>query len=64
MYFIRTGDFEVSIESGLKKSGKNKVARKKYLYDGDHFGEIGLIYGCKRTATVKSNNYGSLAKLD
>ena len=40
-----------------------KVEKKKFLYDGDHFGEIGLIYGCNRTATVKSNNYGSLAKL-
>ena len=40
-----------------------KVEKKKFLYDGDHFGEIGLIYGCNRTASVKSNNYGSLAKL-
>lgn len=33
------------------------------MYDGDHFGEIGLIYGLKRTATVSSKNYGSLACL-
>lgn len=30
---------------------------------GDHFGEIGLIYGCKRTATIQSENYGQLALL-
>lgn len=33
------------------------------LIDGDHFGEIGMIYDCKRTATVKSENYGTLALL-
>jgi len=36
---------------------------KKQLYDGDHFGEIGLLFDTKRTATVKSMNYGSLARL-
>ena len=35
----------------------------KYLIDGDHFGEIGLLFNCKRTATVKSENYGDLALL-
>ena len=30
---------------------------------GDHFGEITLIYQCKRTATVISRNYNSLARL-
>ena len=33
------------------------------LNDGDHFGEISLIYNCKRTATVESANYGTLAML-
>jgi len=33
------------------------------LFEGDHFGEIGLLFGCKRTATVKSVNYGALALL-
>ena len=36
----------------------------KQLYDGDHFGEIGLIFNSKRTAKVKSLNYGSLARLN
>ena len=30
---------------------------------GDYFGEIGLIYGCNRTATVKSGKYSTLAML-
>lgn len=31
--------------------------------EGAHFGEISLIYGCKRTATVISSNYCTLASL-
>ena len=66
MYFIRSGEFTVSIESnfnvGLSANDDDNVETKR-LYDGDHFGEIGLIYGLKRTATVRSKNYGSLAKL-
>ncbi len=34
-----------------------------HLIDGDHFGEIGLIFESKRSATVKSENYGALAML-
>lgn len=57
MYFIRTGQFEVTIKSSVVKSSnpnKKKVEKRKQLYDGDHFGEIGLLYDSKRTATVKS----------
>ena len=66
MYFIRSGEFSVTIKSnfnvGLGDS-EEELPEKKRLYDGDHFGEIGPIYGLKRTATVTSKNYGSLAKL-
>ena len=41
----------------------NPDITRSYLYDGDHFGEIGMIFQTKRTATVKSMNYGSLARL-
>ena len=64
MYFIRSGKFDVIIESNFNVGVSEKIdIERKYLYDGDHFGEIGLIYGLRRTATVKSANYGSLARL-
>ena len=66
MYFIRSGEFEVSIETNFNVGAGSSEEEKpdvKRLYDGDHFGEIGLIYGLRRTATVRSKNYGSLAKL-
>lgn len=65
MYFIRKGDFLVTIESNFSAGTGSDDANieQKKLYDGDHFGEIGLIYGLKRTATVISQNYGSLACL-
>ena len=66
MYFIRTGQFVVEIKSKFTEN-RNVVEEepcfKTQLYDGDHFGEIGLIFECKRTGTVKSLNYGSLARL-
>ena len=33
------------------------------LDQGDIFGEVGLIFSCHRTATVKSQNYSTLAFL-
>lgn len=33
------------------------------LYETDHFGEIGLIYECKRTCSVISSNYCTLATM-
>jgi len=33
------------------------------LIDSDHFGEIALIYDCKRSCTVVSQNYCTLATI-
>lgn len=66
MYFVRTGQFEVEVNTNFLDSIITKPEdqpKKSLLYQGDHFGEIGLIYNCRRTATVTSLNYGSLAKL-
>ena len=73
MYFIRNGRYSVHVTDSFitnanikfddedeKNQDENKVSE---LFDGDHFGEIGLIYETKRTATVRSENYGTLAKL-
>ena len=48
-YLIAKGACSVSIMD------EKKVNRKyKNLRPGDYFGEISLIFGCKRTATVES----------
>jgi CRP-like cAMP-binding protein len=59
MFFIIQGDCVLNIvEDDLKSYDAVKV-----MVEGDHIGEIGLIYKCKRTASVISRNYNTLAKL-
>jgi len=35
----------------------------KLLQVGEHFGEVAMMFKCKRTATVISMNYNNFAKL-
>jgi len=35
----------------------------RVLVEGAQFGEIGVAYNCKRTATVLTRNYNTLARL-
>lgn len=56
MYFIATGKCEVEVFDEFKQ---NHLTR--YLRPGDYFGEVGLIYKTKRTATVRISVYSNLA---
>jgi len=58
MYFIAKGECEVRRD--YKRRDHEKI---RTLRPGDHFGEISLIYGCRRTATVTSRNYSTLGKI-
>ncbi len=59
MFYIISGDCVVNI-----KDDKNVVKMgHRLLVEGDHFGEIGLIYGCQRTASIQSRNYNTMATL-
>lgn len=59
MYFISKGDCAVNIKEW---NGKMHIAYN-CLVQGQHFGEIALIYKCRRTATIISRNYNTLARL-
>lgn len=57
-YLIAKGAVDVIIIDEKKKEREIDTMR-----NGEFFGEISMIYGCKRTATVKSAKYSTLAKL-
>lgn len=59
MYFIQSGDCVLD----LIDHSKNEYMFPNILVNGDHFGEIALIYNCNRTCTVTSRFYNTLAKL-
>jgi CRP-like cAMP-binding protein len=58
MFFIAKGACAVFIIDEKKNNRKIKNLRP-----GDYFGEISMIFGCKRTATVLSSKYSTLAML-
>mmetsp|Transcript_63125 Transcript_63125/g.87201 ORF Transcript_63125/g.87201 Transcript_63125/m.87201 type:complete len:118 (-) Transcript_63125:260-613(-) len=57
-FFIAKGECEVFV-----KDETHKIAFVKTLYPGDYFGEIALITGNPRSATVQTKNYSTLGKL-
>ncbi len=59
MYFVAKGEDEISV---MDQRGKSHQSRK-ILRPGDYFGEIAMVYETKRTATITSRKYGTLAKL-
>ena len=58
LYFIAKGGWNVYVRNKANLRTKANV-----LKAGDLFGEVSIISNCKRTATVKSNNYSTLAFL-
>jgi CRP-like cAMP-binding protein len=46
----------------FKERWEEKVVRM--LQPGDHFGEISMMYQCRRTATVKAYDYCTCATLN
>ena len=60
MYLVAKGKLEVTQSSGKVSESENFIRR---LSDNDHFGEISLLYDCKRTCNVISSNYCTLATI-
>ena len=61
MYFIKGG-------GSCRVKVKDHMGREKYqpnaLAEGDHFGEVALIYGCRRSATVISCDYNTFGRIE
>ena len=57
-YFVGKGKCKVSVKN---RRGKEIFVRE--LIEGDHFGEVSVIFGCPRTATVTSMNYNTFAMM-
>jgi CRP-like cAMP-binding protein len=68
MYVIARGLCEIRQKHKESLGGMGQQTDKngnhvRTLIDSDHFGEISLIYDCKRTCTVVSQNYCTLATI-
>ena len=59
MFFLSKGDCVVLVKND---SGAVSILNE-LITTGDHFGEISLIYKCKRTSTVLSRNYNTMGRL-
>ena len=60
MFFITRGECAIKI----KDQNRREIISDKLLVESNHFGEIGLVYQRKRTATIFSRNYSTLGVLD
>ena len=56
LYFIAKGECKVFV-----RDQKGITENVNTVVPGDLFGEVALICNCKRTATVKTKNYSTLA---
>ena len=62
VYFIAKGRCQVFVKDKFRDRWEDKMVR--ILNPGDHFGEIGMLYECNRSATVIAMNYCTCAKLN
>ena len=56
-YKVHTGMFAIGNkydDFNQQKKDDGIVKKRKILEAGDHFGEVSLIFGCRRTSTVKA----------
>mmetsp|Transcript_3368 Transcript_3368/g.2241 ORF Transcript_3368/g.2241 Transcript_3368/m.2241 type:complete len:88 (+) Transcript_3368:60-323(+) len=62
---IAQGQCQVIIKDGLEEPTERQLAKDglKVLHPSDIFGEISMIFGCKRTARVIARKYSNLGKL-
>lgn len=60
MYFVVHGCCKVQIQTIEQLE---PVTMKKKLIRSDHFGEVGFLFNCNRTASVFSTKYNVLARL-
>lgn len=54
---------ECEVKSKDKQKLRNQDKKVRCLNPGDHFGEIALIYKARRSASVVSSTYTTLAKI-
>ena len=62
IYFIAKGKCKVLVRDKFTDRFEEKLVRT--LEAGAHFGEIGMLYHCHRSATVISINYCTCAKIN
>lgn len=60
MFFIISGACSVSMHDPVSQ---RDLIFRKVLVESDYFGEIGCLFKCRRTASVSSSRYSTLARL-
>ena len=59
LFVISKGEFVVLVKDHESTSHPTNLLRA-----GDFFGEVALLLNCNRTATVRANNYATIAKIE